>query len=359
MKNLVRTQRTTLKAVRAVVLAIALTIVPLVNVSQANAAAITGRSVVLSNSAGGATGVTYSLSTAALPTTGTAVKSMQIQLCTTVSGACTTPAGFTSTSSTLASQPTGLGAAAGWTVNSATAGSLRVLNAANATTPSGAVAVVWNGVTNPTATNTTFYGIITTYSDSAWTTPIDTGSVALSTSTQIQVALTVGETLTFCTGTSITGTNCGTATGSLVSLGNGSTTATATGTSIMAASTNGSTGYSVTVAGTTLTSGGNTITALPTGAASAIGTKQFGINLAGANTTPVVGAAVTGTGTGTAAVNYGTNNTFRFATGETIASASGPSNANAFTVGYIANIDGLTAAGAYTTTLTYVATANF
>lgn len=359
MKNIRHSQQVTWKTVRAVVFAIALTIVPLANVTQANAAAITGRSVVLSNSAGGATGVTYSLSTAALPTTGTAVKSLQIQLCTTVTGGCTTPSGFTSASSTLPSQPTGLGAAAGWTVNSATAGSLRILNAANATTPSGAVAVVWNGVANPTATNTTFYGIITTYSDSAWTTPLDTGSVALSTSAQIQVALTVGETLTFCTGTSITGTNCATATGSLVSLGNGSTTATASGTSIIAASTNGSTGYSVSVSGTTLTSGGNTITALPSGGASAIGTKQFGLNLAGANTTPVVGAAVSGTGTGTAAANYGTNNTFRFATGETIASASGPSNANAYTVGYIANIDGLTAAGAYTTALTYVATANF
>lgn len=359
MRNYIYKHRTKLTILRAVVLGIALSVLPFANIAQVNAAAITGRSVVLSNSAGAATGVSYALSTAALPTTGTPVKSVQIQFCTTVSGACTTPTGFTSASSTLASQPTGLGAASGWTVNAATAGSLRILNAANATNPSGAVAITWNGVTNPTATNTTFYGIITTYSDSAWTTPLDTGSVALSTAEQIQVALTVGETLTFCTGTSITGQNCATAAGSLVSLGNGSTTTTATGTSIMAASTNGNSGYSVTVNGATLTSGANTITALTGGAASSIGTKQFGFNLAGANTTPVVGAAVSGTGTGTAAANYAINNTFRLGTGETIASAAGPTNANTFTVGYIANIDGLTAAGAYTTTLTYIATANF
>ena len=359
MKKYIYIHRIKLATLRAIVLGITLSVLPFASIPQASAAAITGRSVVLSNSAGGASGVSYALTTAALPTTGTPVKSAQIQFCTTVSGACTPPPGFSASSSTLASQPTGLGAAAGWTVNAATANSLRILNASNATNPSGAVSITWNAVINPTATNTTFYGIITTYSDSAWTTALDTGSVALSTSVQIQVALTVGETLTFCTGTSITGQNCATAAGSLVNLGSGSSVATASGTSIMAASTNGSTGYSVTVNGGTLTSGANTITPLAAGAASTVGSKQFGLNLAAANTTPAVGAAVSGTGTRTAAVNYATNNTFRFGTGEIIASATGPSNANTFTLGYIANIDGLTPAGAYTTTLTYVATANF
>jgi hypothetical protein len=358
MKRTISTYNTRITVIKTLTLALIMSIVPLTSIAQVHAAQITNRSVTLSNSAGAATGVTYSLASAALPTA-TAVKSVQIQLCTTASGACTTPTGFSSTSSALASQPTGLGAASGWTVNAATAGSLRIVNASNATVPSGAVAIVWSGVVNPTATNTTFYGIITTYSDAAWTTPLDTGTVALSTSTQVQVALTVGETLTFCTGTSITGQNCATAAGSLVSLGNGSSTATSSGTSIIAASTNGNNGYSVTVNGTTLTSGANTITALAVGAASSIGTKQFGLNLANTNTTPAVGAAISGTGTGVAAANYGTNNSFRFATGETVATASGPTNANTFTIGYIANIDGITPAGTYTSNLTYIATANF
>lgn len=46
-------------------------------------------------------------------------------------------------------------------------------------------------------------------------------------------------------------------------------------------------------------------------------------------------------------------------TGEVIASATGPTNANTFTVGYIANIDGITPAGVYTSNLTYIVTANF
>jgi hypothetical protein len=126
----------------------------------------------------------------------------------------------------------------------------------------------------------------------------------------------------------------------------------------MAASTNGSSGYSITVNGATLTSGSNTITALGSGGTSTVGTKQFGLNLM-SNTTPSVGSAVSGTGSGAAATNYNTTNTFRFATGETVASASGPTNANAYTVSYIANIDGVTPPGSYTSNLTYIATANF
>jgi hypothetical protein len=359
MKKQTLTNHSKFAIIRAVILAIAVSVFPFMNLMQADAAPIMGRSVLLSTSVGDASGVTYTLTTSALPTTGTAVKSAEIKFCTLLTGGCITPPGFTSGSSTLASQPTGLGAAAGWTVNTATAGSLRLLDAANATTPSGAVSIAWNSVHNPTGTNTTFYGEITTFSDSGWATPLDTGTVALSTSVQIQVALTVNEALTFCTGTSITGQNCGTASGSQVALGVATTSSTATGTSIISASTNGNTGYSVAVTGTTLTSGLNTITALASGGASSQGSSQFGFNLADANTTPAVGAAKTGSGTASAPANYGTNNTFRFLTGDTVASVAGPTNANTFTVGYIANIAGLTPAGVYISNLTYTATANF
>lgn len=349
-----------IKAAGFVFIAVMFGLSPLVNIRIVNALPITNRYITLSNSLGNASGVTYALSTAALPTPGTAVKSVAIDFCTSLTDSCsTTPSGFSSGSSTLASQPSGLGAGSGWTVNTSDTGALRISNASNSTTPSGAVSITWNGVHNPTTNNQAFYGIITTYSDASWTTAIDTGSVALSTSAEIQVALTVNEALTFCTGTSITGENCGTISGNTVDLGNGSTTSTANGTSVMAASTNGSSGYTITVNGSTLTSGSNTITALASGGSSSIGSKQFGINLAPSNSQPVVGAAITGSGSGAAAANYGTNNTFRFATGETVASASGSTNANTFTISYIANIDGTTQAGIYSTNLNYIATANF
>ena len=325
---------------------------------NSSAATITSRSVTLSTSVASAVGVNYTLTSAALPTVASIVKSANVEFCTSPNGVCVAPAGFSSAISTLASQPSGLGDATGWTVNTASANQLRVTNSTNATTPAGPVSIAWAGVQNPSTTNTTFYGIITTYSDASWTTVLDSGTVAISTSTAMQVSLTVAEILTFCTGTSITGTNCATIAGNTVSLGNGSPTTTSNGTSVMAISTNAPTGYSVTINGSTLTSGVDTITALAAQTASTVGNSQFGINLK-ANTTPSVGSNVSGTGSGTDTANYGTADQFRFVTGDSVASALIPTNSNTFTVSYIGNIAGITAPGIYATSLTFVATANF
>ena len=328
-------------------------------ISPVSAASVTNKKVTVSNSAAGASGVTYTFASNALPTTGTAVKSVSIDICDAASGACTNTGsslGFSALSSAIASQPTGLGSASGWTVSAASQYSLRILNASNATTPSGAVQIVWNTVTNPTAANSTFYARVTTYSAAGWTGAIDTGVIAMSTSSLIQVALAVNETLTFCTGTSITGQNCGTITGTSVNLGTGSTTSTNSGTSVFAASTNGNSGYTVTVNGTSLSNGSHTMDTL--GGASSIGTEQFGLNLV-ANTTPSVGAALSGAGTAAVGPTYATANTFPYSTGSTVASVAVPTNANTFTVSYIANIGGITPPGAYSTYLNYIATANF
>jgi len=324
----------------------------------ASAAQITPRYVTIGSSAPSAV-TTYTF-VFTVPTT-TAIKSADFLACTTPTGTCT-PAGITVTSAALPSQPSNLGAGSGWTVNDSTAGDLRLSDSLNSTAPTGTQTVYFSTVTNPSATNTTFFFRMTTYSDALWATPIDTGTVATSTATQIQTNLTVSEALTFCTGTSITGTNCGTAAGSTVNLGYASTTTAATGTSILSAATNAASGYSITyTAPTTLASGANQITAI-SDAASAVGTKQFGLNLV-ANTTPAVGTAVSGTGTATAthsAGYYDSANNFTFHTsGDTVASVGVPTNGNTFTVSYLANIDGLTPPGAYTTTLTYTATANF
>ena len=311
-------------------------------VGTASAAQITARSVTIGTSqASTQTSYAFNFTVAGA----TAIKSMAFQACTTASGTCTTPAGFTITGSTLGSQPTGLGAASGWTANTSTAGSLRVLNAANATAPSGSQTVTFNNVTNPSTVNATYFFRMTTYSDAAWTTAIDTGTVATSTAGIVTVTASVDETLTFTLAT----TN--------VTLGTLSSSTTASGTSSMTASTNAATGYNITVSGNTLTSGANQITAM-SGAASSTNSKQFGINLA-ANSTPSVGTAVTGTGTGSAQSGYNTANNFKFASGETVAAAAGPTNSNTYTVSYIANIDGITQPGSYSTNLNYVATANF
>lgn len=308
-----------------------------------SAAQITARSVAIGSSVASAS-TTYSFTFTA--PTSTTIKSIAFQACTTASGSCTTPSGFSVTGSSIGSQPTGLGSGGTWTANTSTAGSLRVLNNSNTGSPSAGAQVFFSAVTNPSATNSTFFFRMTTYSDSTWTTPIDTGTMATSTAGQITVTATVDEALTF------------TLAANTVALNTLTTSTTGSGTSTMTVSTNGATGYAVSVNGLTLTSGSNTITALSSPTASTQNTKQFGINLM-ANTTPSVGTAVSGSGTGAAATGYNTANSFKFVTGETVASASVPTNSNTFTVSYIANIDGSTAAGAYSTQLTYIATANF
>lgn len=308
-----------------------------------SAAQITARTVTIGSSAASAS-TTYSFGFT-VPSA-TVLQSAEFTACTTASGACTTPAGFSVASSTLTGQPTNLGDAAGWVVSTATAGSLRLSKAGNAAAPTGAQTVSFSNVVNPSATNATFFLRMTTYSSATWTTAVDTGTVAASTAGQITVTASVDETLTFTLATAT------------VALGTLSTSATGSGTSSMTVSTNATTGYSVTYTGTTLTSGASTITALGSPTASAFNGKQFGLNLM-SNSTPAVGVATSGAGTGVPSAGYNTTNLFKFNSGDTIASASIPTNSNTYTASYIANINGLTAPGAYSTVLTYVATANF
>jgi hypothetical protein len=308
-----------------------------------SAAQITGRSVTLGSSVASAN-TTYSF--AFTVPSATVLQSAEFAACTTASGACSTPAGFSASGSSLTSQPTNLGDASGWTVNTGTAGSLRLSKSGNVAAPTGSQTVSFSGVVNPSATNATFFLRMTTYSDAAWTTAVDTGTVASSTAGQITVTASVDETLTF------------TLASATVPLGSLTTSATGSGVSSMTASTNAINGYSITVAGTTLTSGANTITALASPTASSTNAKQFGINLMG-NSTPAVGSAVSGSGSGVPAAGYNTADLFKFVSGDTVASATAPTNSNTFTTSYIANIDGVTPPGNYSTVLTYVATANF
>lgn len=324
---------------------------------SARAAQITSRKLTLSSSAPSATSTTYTFNFT-VPTTGTPVKSLDILLCTTASGTCTTFSG-TTTGGSLSSQPTGLGAASGWTGTFSTNGRLQIADSSNATNPSGAVSLVFGGITNPTTANTSFYARITSYSDASWTTTIDAGTVAGSTANQITVSATVPESLTFCTGTSgITSSSCAGATGTSVALGTLTTTSTGTGTSQIGVTTNAGSGYTITVNGTTLTSGSNTIAALSSPTGSSQGSAQFGMNLR-ANTSPTIGSDPAGAGSAAPTSNYNTINSFTFNNADQIVSSGSADNFRLFTVSYVANITPVTPPGTYSTTLTYICTATF
>lgn len=175
-------------------------------------------------------------------------------------------------------------------------------------------------------------------------------TVAIIADDVVQVTSTINQTISFALGANS------------LNLGTLSTSAAASGSHTMTIATNAGSGMAATVTGTTLTSSGTgnpTITACASGCTSTINSEQFGINLKN-NATPDIGAEATGTAPiGAAATGYDTVDTFRFVTGETIASSSGGINSTVFTISYLANIAGATEAGTYTTNLTYTASGNF
>jgi hypothetical protein len=331
-----------------IVAVLATTLLPF---GEAFAAQITNRTLTIGSSAPSA--VTTHQNAFTVNTTAN-IGSIGFQYCTTASGACVLPTGLVTTSATLSAQS---GAGTAFTIVNTTNGAPYITRTAASLAAASAVSFTFSNITNPSTTNTTFYVRITTYTSTTATAgATDTGTDAGSTANQINVTASVPETLTFCV---YTGANCG-AGGSSVALGSLSTAAAASGTSLMDVGTNASSGYTVTVNGTTLTSGANTIPAY-SNSASVPGVSGFGINLR-ANTTPAVGADKTNGAApsiGTYAANYGTANSFNYATGDAVATSAGPTNNNTFTVSYVANIGTAQAAGAYASTFTYICTASF
>lgn len=317
---------------------------------NAYAAGLSTRSVQVGSSGQGVS-TTYTID--ATTATTASIGSIGFQFCTTATGACVTPTGLITTGASVTAQNPG-----GFTIVNTTNGAPYLTRAAASINAGTATSYTFTGITNPNTANQGYNVRITTYTGSDGATgAVDTGNVALSTAQPVQLTGVTPEILVFCVGTSITG-NCTTASGSTIDFGDFSPTSTNSGTSVMQAQTNASSGYVITVNGTTLASGVNTIPALSSSSASVIGTSQFGLNLR-ANTTPAVGADPSGTGSGVADGNYNTPNQYQFDSGDAVGSAAAPTNANTFTSSYIVNIGGAQAAGVYTATMTYICTASF
>ncbi len=348
-----------------------------------SAAQITNRSLTLQAGAtdGGSEpgGVVNHLFNFTLPAN--TVGSIKFEYCETAAdvglGTCVTPTGLVTTSATMGTQS----GATGFTLNATTNGAPYLTRTAAAA--SGAVSYQLLGITNPVYgptvpdTNKTFFVRILTYANTTATgIPQDNGTVAASTAEPIILSGVMPESLVFCTGETIgldiatsTVPDCSTATDGTIAFNQlFSPTATAISQSQMAASTNAGAGYAITVNGPTLTSGSNTIAGMNTAGISVPGTAQFGLNLKANITTPTVGLEVAPAPNGTnyrgqASTGYDTPEQYKFTSGDTVAAsdntAAGPSDAQIFTVAYIANVPGSQPAGTYTSTLTYICTATF
>lgn len=213
-------------------------------------------------------------------------------------------------------------------------------------------------VTNPSADDQTTYVRISTYGSSDGSgSLIDNGSVAFSTSTNFAVGAFVPPFLGLCVGVTVAG-DCSQTNGDSLDLGILSTQAARSGTSQFAASTNDPTGCAVYVLGTTLTSGNNILPAAAVPSPSSPGTGQFGLNLR-RNTNPPVGADPTGAGTITPTAGYNSPNLFTFVPGAQIGNSPVSTDYSLMTVSYIANTAAGQPPGVYSTTLTYLASAQF
>ena len=309
----------------------------------------------------------------------TALNGISFQVCTTAAGTCTNPNAWSNSGASFTSLTYNGSSQAGWTLDNAGAGGAQFLGIKNNTSSTATAnpIVATFSVTNPTTTNESFYVRIATFTGDDFTSQLDTGVVAASTTQAIDLTGTMPESLVFCTGGTISETagvpDCTTATSGSVSFNQlFSPTSTAFATSQMAASTNANSGYIITVRGATLTSGGNSIGAIGGTAEAVILGKpggQFGLNLKD-NAAPNIGAEVDDAPNGTnlrgqASSPFATADNFAFQANTTQQVAAsdnggaGGTDAQRFTVSYIVNVPGSQAAGTYTTTLTYICTPTF
>lgn len=185
----------------------------------------------------------------------------------------------------------------------------------------------------------------------------DTGviMVPIIANSQVSVSATVNQILSFSMSSGSVGFGTLSSSNTQFATGNGTGSSTEpTFAHTMNATTNVSSGYSITISGSTLTSGSNSIAAIPgsTPASLTVGTPQFGIRATIASGTGGVEAPFNG---GAGQYGFGTAPLLN----QLFATSLGTTAATIYNINYAANISSATPTGSYTTSLTYVVTANF
>lgn len=216
----------------------------------------------------------------------------------------------------------------------------------------------FGNITNPSTPNQTVYVKISTYLSTQGTgSSIDKGAVAFSTASNFVVGAYVPPFLNLCVGITVTD-NCTQTNGDSINLGDLSTKSASAGSSQFAVSTNDSNGCNIYVLGTTMTSGNNELPALNSPQASQPGISQFGLNLR-KNSNPIVGLDSSGAGSNVVEGLYASPNLFSFVPGSLVAHSPVSTDYNRMTVSYLVNISATQPAGVYSTTLTYLGSAQF
>ncbi len=172
---------------------------------QASAAQLTARSATIDKSKVSSTNVQFAFAYNA-PTTTNNQQGIMYQFCTTPLGTCTLPAGMAVQAATHVNQtgfPTNATAFAAHAVSDqgqctmATNAYIMCFSRTQATTGGGALTHTIAGITAPSSKQTV-YVRITLYSDTAFATPQDTGTVAVAFVDQLLTSGRVQERLDFC-----------------------------------------------------------------------------------------------------------------------------------------------------------------
>ncbi len=268
---------------------------------------------------------------------------------------CTAPTGFSASGVTLATQAgeTGFGLHPNSTVN-------KIVLTRFPIAPTGNPASYkFTGIVNPGGAGSYYVRLRTFSSVDATGSDIQEGGLVFAIVNGVSVSAEVPPYLTFCAGVTITGIDCSSVNSFFIDMGEFRPSNTTRATSQFMIATNAQSGYTVTISGTTLTSGNNIIPAIAGASGPVVGTSQFGINLR-ANTNPTIGAEPAGPGVNAAiAAAYNNPNSYHYQTGETLVSSTNSDDFRKFTVSYMTDVSSGQAPGYYTTTLSFICLANF
>ncbi|MDQ3075966.1 MAG: hypothetical protein M3Q34_02465 [bacterium] len=250
----------------------------------------------------------------------------------------------TATAGTLSVVQTGINADLSWGATTASGGwTVSGYNTGKATVPGGPY--TYTSVGN--VTSYSYAGIAPGYYCFVVQT-LDTLSYVIATSNEQCITITAA--LSFSLGSNS------------VNLGTLTTGAAGTGSHTASVATNAPSGFAISYNGATLTNTSNPSYTLPlySSSVSSPGTAGFGINLKD-NATPNIGAEpVANYGACGIASGYGTVNQYTFVASTTTAINSVTAAADCvYTASYVGNISSVTAAGAYSSTITYIATGTF
>lgn len=218
----------------------------------------------------------------------------------------------------------------------------------------------FDNIVNPNYTGEAFSIRLKSLASTDGTGPlIDFGSVRGEVTTDITLETQVPPMLIFCLAQEVQ-YNCeGTNDTYYTDMGDLSPTSTLTAQSQMAVGTNASAGFAITANGLPPTAGTNVIDGLAAPTASQPGTNQFGLNLV-ENTAPAVGLDPEGEWLNAVpTVDYGTQNRYKYVSGDLIAYSPNVSLMKKFTVSYILNSSPSLRAGVYSTTITFIASGRF